>query len=138
MTAAAISGAKDCRRLVERFIEAYNAFNIEVMLTLVHTYIEFRHMSDGQIDAKASGIDAFRRLAEASKAMFESRHQSITAFAVECDRVLVDIDFVATLATDLPSGMRRGDTIRLSGRSEYTFRDGKIIALDDIGGNDEA
>lgn len=36
-----------------------------------------------------------------------------------------------SLASDLSSGMKAGNTLELTGRSEFEFRDGKIFRLTD-------
>jgi ketosteroid isomerase-like protein len=126
------SGARD---LVERFIDAYNRFDVAAMCADLHADIEFRNVSDGQIDASTSGLDAFRRLAETSAALFSARLQNLTEWAFEADRARVGIAFEATFAVDLPNGIRRGDTLRLTGESIYAFRDGKISAITDISGH---
>jgi hypothetical protein len=36
------------------------------------------------------------------------------------------------LAVDFPNGMKAGDVLRLNGRSEYTFRDGRIYQIIDF------
>jgi hypothetical protein len=36
------------------------------------------------------------------------------------------------LASDLPNGMKAGETLRLNGRSEFTFCDGKIYRIKDV------
>jgi hypothetical protein len=36
------------------------------------------------------------------------------------------------LASDLPNGMKAGEALHLSWRSEFTFRDGKIYRIIDV------
>lgn len=119
------------RELVERYIAAYNRFDVEGMLALLHPEIEFRNVSAGEVDASASGMEEFRRLAEQSKALFSSRRQEITRFQFAGDAAVVDISYEGVLASDLPNGMRAGETLRLKGRSEFGFRDGRIDRITD-------
>ena len=120
------------RQLVERYIEAYNAFDIDGMLALVHADIEFSNISGGTVTASASGIDAFRQLAERANTLFASRRQTVTHFSSDGDRSVVRVAFEGVLAVDLPDGTKAGDTLTLAGRSEFAFRDGRIISLIDI------
>jgi hypothetical protein len=46
--------------------------------------------------------------------------------------VFVGIDFEGTLAIDLPNGMKAGEVIRTTGRTEFVFRDGLIQQITDI------
>ena len=42
------------------------------------------------------------------------------------------IDYRATVAMELPNGLKPGDTLRLQGKSIFRFDDGKIISIEDI------
>jgi len=97
----------------------------------VHQDIAFRNFSANQINASAKGITELRRLAEQSKALFASRRQTITAFSAVDDSASVEIKFEAILAADLPNGMKAGDALHLTGRSEFRFKDGKLYRIDD-------
>lgn len=56
----------------------------------------------------------------------------ITSFETKDDQAFMGIDYEGVLASDLPNGMKAGETLRLNGRSEFTFRDGKIYRIADI------
>ncbi len=120
------------RALIERYMHAYNTFDIDGMLSLLHPEIEFRNIAGGEVTAETFGIPALRRLAEQSIYMFSFRKQTLTRFALHDNRALIEVDFEAVLAADLPNGMKKGETLRLTGRSEFTFHDGKINRITDI------
>lgn len=122
----------EMRSLIERYITAYNAFDVDGMLSAIHSDIDFQNISGGAITATASGIDEFRSLAEQSRSYFSSRRQTITNLAVDGQRASAEVEFEATLAVDLPDGPRAGELLRLTGRSEYEFRDGKMIRITDF------
>jgi ketosteroid isomerase-like protein len=119
------------RVLIEEFLGAYNSFDVEAMMELVDPDIEFRNVSGGDVDTAAIGRDEFRELAQQSAFLFSSRQQTPTKFEVDGEVVSVDIAFTGTLATDIPDGMNAGDELRVSGRSEFVFRDDKIYRLTD-------
>lgn len=119
------------RALIDRYLAAYNTFDIDGMLAEIHPAIEFRNITDGEVNAAASGIDEFRRLAEQSNSLFASRAQTLQSFAAAGDAASIAVEFVAVLAADLPNGMRKGATIRLAGRTEFEFRDGRICRITD-------
>lgn len=125
-------GGKEMKALLERYLEAYNAFDVEGMLALVDPKVEFKNVSGGTVTAEARGIEALRRLAEQSKALFESRRQTMTAFEGRDDEAEMSVVFEAVLATDLPNGMRQGQQLNLVGRSEFSFRGGKILRIVDL------
>lgn len=119
------------RDLVDRYIAAYNAFDVEGLLELLHPAVVFRNVSGGQITATATGIQEFRQLAEQSKETFSSRIQEVTSFATEGETVEVNIRYRATLARDLHNGMKAGETLCLEGRSVFRLRDGKFDRITD-------
>lgn len=117
--------------LIKRYIEAYNAFDIKTMLSTLHSDIAFQNISNGEINAETHGIEAFRALAEQSKNLFTSRKQTITNVETNEDKIRIDVAFEAVLAIDLPNGLKAGELLQLQGRSEFTFRDGKIVSIID-------
>jgi ketosteroid isomerase-like protein len=118
----------DKRSLIKRYLDAYNSFDIDGMMSVIHSDIEFKNVSGGEVNATASGSNELRKLAEQSKELFSSRKQTMTSFRTEDDMAFIDVTYEGVLASDLPNGMKAGETLRLNGRSEFTFLDGKIIA----------
>ena len=118
-------------QLIERYIEAYNAFDIETMISTLHPDITFQNISNGEVNAETHGVEAFRTLANQSKGLFTSRKQTITHIETNESQTHIDVAFEAVLAIDLPNGLKAGETLNLQGSSEFTFRDGKIISITD-------
>jgi len=121
----------DQKSLIERFIRAYNNFDIDGMVALLHPECSFQNISGGQINASAKGIAQFREMAEKSKSLFSSRNQTITSYQAEGETVTVEIDFGGVLRTDLPNGLKAGERIQLKGNSVFKFQDGLIYQLTD-------
>ena len=124
--------ANEARDQIERYLAAYNAFDIDGMMALIHPDIKFKNISDGEINATASGSEKFRQLAEQSEELFRSRKQTMTRFQAEGDQAFIEVAYEAVLATDLPNGMKAGETLRLNGRSEFTFHEGMIYRITDF------
>ena len=120
------------RSLVECYLAAYNAFDIDGMMAVIHPDIEFKNVSGGEVNATTSGSGDFRLLAEKSSELFRSRKQKILTFWSNADQASVAVAFEGVLASDLPNGMKAGETLRLNGRSEFTFCDGKIYRIKDV------
>lgn len=108
-------------------------FDVDGMLAGVHPDIEFKNVSNGVVTTEANGIDALRRLADQSKALFWERKQSVLALEGGDDEATVSVAFRAVVAIDLPNGMRKGQGLNLTGRSELRFAGGKIRQLMDSG-----
>jgi hypothetical protein len=70
----------DKKSLMERYIRAYNCFDVDGMVALLHSECSFQNISGGQINASAEGIAQFRELAEKSKSLFSSRKQTINSY----------------------------------------------------------
>jgi len=115
------------RAAIDRYLAAYNAFDIDGMLALLAPDVRFENVVDGTVNARASGIDAFRSLAEQGRALFSAREQRLTSLDFDGDTALAGIAWRGTVAADIPDGPPAGTTLELQGRSEFTF-DGERIA----------
>ena len=118
--------------IIQNYIDAYNIFDVDGMVTDFHPNIIFENVANDIVVLKTEGIDAFRKQAESALLFFSEREQRITSWGNQYDVVSVDLDYKATLNVDLPSGMKRGDIMRLKGKSIFTFMDDKIIMIQDI------
>ena len=119
------------RALVERYLAAYNAFDVTGMLAVLHSDVTFENVSAGQVTASANGREEFRQLAERAVTLFTSRRQSMCGYVADGDGARIDVDYEGVLAVDLGPGLAAGDTLRLTGRSTFAFRDGLIARIVD-------
>lgn len=119
------------RALVERYLAAYMAFDVAGMCALLSPEVVFENYSNDQLTARANGIDAFRRLAEGSAALFASRAQKLVSLRVEADRAIAVIDFEGVLARDIEGGPAAGSVIALTGRTEFEFQEDAITRIID-------
>ena len=119
------------KELVERYLAAYNAFDIEAMLAQLEPGIRFENFSGGQLTAESSGIEAFRQLAEQSKGLFSEREQRVTGLAREGDLLVAEIAWRGRLAADVPGGPPAGTLLEMTGRSEFAFGPAGILKIVD-------
>jgi ketosteroid isomerase-like protein len=117
--------------LIDRYLAAYNAFDIEAMLAQLDPDIRFENYSGGQLTADASGIEAFRRLAEQSKGLFLEREQRVTSLALSGATLLAEIAWRGRIAADIPGGPPAGTLLEMNGRSEFDFGPGGITKIVD-------
>ncbi len=124
--------------LISDFVHAYNSFDIDEMLSMLHPEIEFKSITDGEVNVYIQGKDEYRILAEQSRNMYSSRKQTIMEFHEKDDQAFVEMHHSSVLAMDITEGMKAGDTLNLRGLTEFIFRDEKIYRLTDIllGGSD--
>ena len=123
---------QEMRALIERYIAAYNQMDIDEMMLTLHPDVEFRNISGGAVNASASGAAELSALARQSLALFSERHQEILTFEVHGAWAVASIAFRAVVARDLPNGLKKGQILSLSGRSEFEFREGAISRITDI------
>lgn len=119
------------RPLIERYVAAYNAFDVPGMLALLDPEVTFENVAGGQVTATAAGLAEFRALAERAASLFTSRRQTIRRYVSEPTGARVQIDYEGVLGADLGPALRAGDTLRLSGRSTFEVRGGRIARIVD-------
>lgn len=117
--------------VIERYLAAYNAFDIEGMLDLLTRDVRFENVAGGAVNAEASGIDAFRGLAEQGRGLFSEREQRLTSLVFEGDTAHAGIAWRGCFAVDIPDGPQAGTWAELDGRSEFTFEGERIAKLVD-------
>jgi hypothetical protein len=123
---------EQCRNdLIDRYLAAYNAFDIEGMLATLDHGIRFENFSNGQLGAQASGIEEFRALAVQAKGLFSERAQRIVGLEQRGDDVVAQIAWSGRLAADIPGWPPAGSLIELSGQSEFSFGPGGIVKIVD-------
>ncbi|WP_412479061.1 nuclear transport factor 2 family protein [Azonexus sp. IMCC34839] len=124
--------ADETRKLIERYLDAYNRFDITGMLATMSPDVRFENVANGSVTASTEGQAELRTLAEQSAGLFASRCQRLLAFSLDGDTASAEIAFSAILAQNLPNGPKRGEKLELRGRTEFCLRDGKICSIRDI------
>jgi hypothetical protein len=119
------------REIIERYIEAYNTFDIDLMLSLLHPDVRFKNLSNGEINAQTVGKSEFESLARQSATLFKTRTQTVKSFEITGDKVTIEINFYAVLAKALSNDIKAGDKLALQGTSEFIFKDGLIWSIID-------
>jgi hypothetical protein len=121
--------------LIDRYLAAYNGFDVEAMLAVLSPDVRFENYSGDELSAQASGIAEFRRLAEQSASVFAEREQRIAALEVEegagDGTITARIGFHGRLGADIPGGPPAGTVLDLQGQSVFGFKDGLIASIVD-------
>lgn len=118
--------------IVENYIKAYNAFDVDSMMTNLHENVSFKNIANGQITLALEGSEAFRNQATQAKTFFTTREQRIIQIQVKEAQVIIEVDYQGVLAKDLPNGPKAGETLQLNGQSIFCFEADKIIEIQDI------
>ena len=119
------------KQLIENYIKAYNNFNITGMTKDLTENVVFENISNGNLELSTYGIIEFTKQAELAKQCFSERKQTIESWQFDDSKVVVEINYEAILAIDLPNGMKTGDTLKLKGKSEFEFENEKIKSITD-------
>lgn len=120
------------RYIVEQYIAFYNSFNIDAMMELFTDDCIFQDVNNSRGISECKGKDELRNVAHQSAQIFSHRQQIVLNWVIDENKIAVEIDYAATLALDLPNGLKKGDEISLKGVSIYEFRDGQIKRLIDF------
>ncbi|GAB2648564.1 nuclear transport factor 2 family protein [Nocardia goodfellowii] len=124
-------GETDEQALIDRYIAAYNAFDIDGLMALLAPDVRFENYSGAELTASADGVAEFRSLAEHAAALFDEREQRVLSTRTEGPVTVVEIAYRGRFAADVPDGPAAGSVIELTGRSEFEFRDGLIARVVD-------
>ncbi|WP_299826113.1 nuclear transport factor 2 family protein [uncultured Pontibacter sp.] len=122
----------DQQNVIRSYIDAYNKFDVEGMLQHLHEQVEFENISDGKVNTTTKGKAAFGEQARQAIQYFKQRQQSISSISEKANKIEATINYNAILAVNLPNGLKAGETLTLSGKSIFTFKDGKIFTIQDI------
>jgi len=120
------------KQIISDYITAYNNFDIAGMAKHLDEHVVFENISNGEVTLRTTGLAAFVNQAETAKGYFKEREQTITSWFFSGHQVKVDITYRGVLQVDIPNGPKSGETLNLTGRSEFDFLNGRIIGLKDI------
>lgn len=119
-------------KIVKNYIDGYNQFDCDKMLFDLDENVVFENIQKGEINMSLIGLKALKQQAEQAKSYFTTRTQTIISFKHLGGETEIEIDYYAILGMDFPNGLKRGDELKLKGKSIFKFLNDKIIKLADI------
>ncbi len=117
--------------VVERYIAAYNARDVDAMLACLTPDVHFQNISGGETNAETHGKAQFAELARLGASAFSSRRQTVVHCINVVERTMAEVDFEAVVAADLPNGWKAGQKLAFTGASYFEMRDGAIARIVD-------
>lgn len=124
---------KNREEIIYKYITAYNNFDVSGMIADLEEGIVFENMENDNITLKLEGLDAFKAQAEKAKSFFSFREQTIESMNHSDNSTEVNINYWGVIASDFPNGLKRGNEIRLKGKSVFVFSESnKILKITDI------
>jgi hypothetical protein len=119
-------------KIINHYIEGYNQFDVEKMVTDFDENIIFENISNGETNMLLTGLTAFTKQAREAITYFSTREQTVKSIKHSIDQTEVEISYAAVLAVDFPGGLQKGDRLEMEGKSIFKFQGDKIIKLTDI------
>jgi hypothetical protein len=119
-------------RIINNYIEAYNRFDVNRMITDFDDDMVFENIQNGELNLYLTGLAAFKEQAEQAKAYFSKRTQTITSFLHRSNETEIEINYHAVLGMDFPNGLKSGQELNLHGKSVFCFVEDRITKLTDI------
>lgn len=122
----------DREKIIKNYIDGYNQFDIDKMITDFDDHIVFENIQNGETNMSLKGLTHFRQQAEQAAAYFTTRVQTIKSYKHFDTETEIEINYNAVLAMDFPNGLQKGHELNLLGKSIFVFNSEKIIKLTDI------
>ena len=119
-------------KIISNYIDGYNKFDIEKMVADFDKDVLFENIANGETNMSLGGLMLFKKQAEQAKGFFSTRTQTIKSYKHQNDQTEIEIDYYAILATDLPNGLKKGDVLKLQGKSIFKFSGDRIIKVTDM------
>ena len=117
--------------VIRKYIDYYNRFDVMGMLSLMTDDVRFENISDGKINASATGKSELEILARQACDLFKEREQKVLDLVENEEQIAVEIAYSAVLAQDLPNGIVAGERLELKGKSTFSFEGNMIYRIVD-------
>ena len=122
---------QEMKQVVDQYVQAYNTFDIDGMLSLMHEDIIFKIISGIRTNLSTKGKSEFVEIAEQAKEIFSSRCQKIRNYFFDSNKAVVEMDFEGILKLDLDDSITSGERLIFRDKFVFKFKDGLIVSLVD-------
>ncbi|MBD3769377.1 MAG: nuclear transport factor 2 family protein [Rhodobacterales bacterium] len=117
--------------IIARYIQSYNARDIDGMLDCVTDDVVFENISNAGGSMRLDGKDMMRQVAELSGNAFSYRRQRLINVVSGSGKAAAEIEFEGKAAVDLPNGVKAGETVKVRGASFFEFRGNLLCRIAD-------
>ncbi len=118
-------------KLILAYLEGYNQMDVALMMRVLEDSVFFENYSGAEKTHEIIGKPAFESQAKTALAYFSERKQIPLSFEHRENETEVQIDYWAILAIDFPNGLKKGQELRLKGKSIFHFSSEKIKGIQD-------
>ncbi|CAM1360519.1 conserved hypothetical protein [Tenacibaculum litoreum] len=117
--------------LIKTYIEGYNSFDVDKMLSVLNKSIVFENYTNNSLTLKLNGINQFKKQAEKVLLFFSKRKQEIEEIITKEEHYEVHLKYTATLQVDLSEELKKGNQLNLKGKSIFFFQNDTITKIED-------
>jgi len=120
------------RTILEGYVHAFNAFDLEGMITFLHPDVRLITIVDGNVICHVEGLEGVRSHEFNESARCSSRKKTIMECYARGEQVVLELSYSCVLAANQPDGLKVGDTVTLEGIVEVDFIEDRISIVTEI------
>lgn len=121
----------DVAALVRRYVERYNANDVDGMLDCCAENVVFETISNPGGSIRLNGKQEMREVIEATTRAFRERRHEVVAILVEGHRAAAETAFSGVAATEMGQYVRPGEHVSIRGASMFEVSDNKLVRICD-------
>ncbi len=120
------------KEIIQKNNSAYNNFDIESMMSCMHTDCIFENIVNGKVSFSTKGKHHFRQISLVAQNNYSFRKQVIEGFVEKEEQTIVNFYFKATLSIDIEGLGKKGEAIAFETKSIFEFKNGLIYKLSNL------
>src|SRR5262245_20386393 len=117
--------------VVRRYVERYNACDVEGMLDCCADDVVFETITNPGGSIRLKGKDEMREVIEATTRAFRERRHEVLAIIVDGERAAAETVFSGVAAAELGHHIRVGEHISIRGATIFELRDNRLARICD-------
>jgi steroid delta-isomerase-like uncharacterized protein len=121
----------DLAALVRRYVDRYNANDVDGMLDCCSDDVVFETITNPGGSLRLNGKDEMREVIEATTRAFRERRHEVVAILVDGQRAAAETLFSGVAAAELGQYVRPGEHVSIRGATMFELRDDKLSRICD-------
>jgi steroid delta-isomerase-like uncharacterized protein len=117
--------------VVRRYVERYNASDVDGMLDCCADDVVFETVTNPGGSIRLEGKDEMREVIEATTRAFRERRHEVVAIIVDGQRAAAETVFSGVAAAELGQNVRPGEHISIRGATIFELRDNRLARICD-------
>jgi steroid delta-isomerase-like uncharacterized protein len=121
----------DVAALVRRYVERYNANDIDGMLECCADDVVFETVTNPGGSIRLNGKDEMREVIEATTRAFRERRHEVIGMIVDGQRAAAETVFSGVAAAELGQAVRPGEHVSIRGATIFELRNDRLARICD-------